>query len=159
MLFLCNIIVLNELGSMKEFNLYSLTTFLYKISHENTKFNHFLCKMYINISNAGYIAFHLIHIYIKFFFYNGGCEYQISWDLALCHTFTEFIFCFDLLKIHEGVLYRLNIEQKNSHFQFAYDAEQDIVIIKVSPVFSDSYKSLNFLRIFHWKYILNLWNA
>ena len=83
--FLCKIIILNELGSMKKNqNLHFLTTFFNVISHENPKFNHFLCKMYINISNTNDIAFHHIHIYVIKFFYNRGCEYQISWDLALC---------------------------------------------------------------------------
>ena len=52
----------------KNQNLHFLTTFFNVISHENPKFNHFLCKMYINISNTGCIAFHNIHIYINFFF-------------------------------------------------------------------------------------------
>ena len=71
--------ILNELGSMKKNrNLHFLTTFWYEISHENPKFNHFFCKIYINISNTGYIAFHHIHIHINLFFYNRGREYQIS---------------------------------------------------------------------------------
>ena len=40
-----------------------------------------------------------------------------------------------------------NISQKMS--SSAYDAEQDIAITKVSPVFSDSDKSVNFQRNFH----------
>ena len=63
-------IILNELGSMKKKqNLHFLTTVFNVISHENPKFNHFLCKMYINISNTNDMAFHHIHIYVmKIFF-------------------------------------------------------------------------------------------
>ena len=38
----------------------------------------------------------------------------------------------------------------NGHSKLDYDAEQDIAIIKVSPVFSDFHESLNFKRIFYW---------
>ena len=94
--FLCKIIILNELGSMKKNqNLHFLTTFFNVISHENPKFNHFLCKMYINISNTNDIALHHIYIYVMKFFYNRGCEYQISWDLALCHISRDTMIAFN----------------------------------------------------------------
>ena len=57
--------------------LHFLTPFFNVISHENPKFNHFLCKMFINTINSN-LAFHHIHIYQKKIIYNRGREYQIS---------------------------------------------------------------------------------